>query len=135
MMTEFAGAQATIGTSTPGDRCAVGDEAAVEAFMEKVLGDYVGANAFFMGAIGDRLGLFAELSAAGAATSSEFAQRTGLDERYLREWLGDGGSGLPPLRAGDYVLRAAGGARAGAGGGGWPVVPRSRDVRLLDELR
>jgi 2-polyprenyl-3-methyl-5-hydroxy-6-metoxy-1,4-benzoquinol methylase len=67
---------------------AVLDEAAVEAFMEKVLGDYAGANAFFMGAIGDRLGLFADLSAAGAVTSSELAERTGLDERYLREWLG-----------------------------------------------
>lgn len=34
------------------------DEAVVEAFVEKVLGDYAGANAFFMASIGDRLGLF-----------------------------------------------------------------------------
>ena len=39
------------------------DEAAVEAFAEKVLVDYAGANAFFMASIGDRLGLFEELGA------------------------------------------------------------------------
>ncbi|MBV9013786.1 MAG: methyltransferase domain-containing protein [Pseudonocardiales bacterium] len=60
---------------------------AVEAFMEKVLGDYAGASAFFMAGIGDRLGLFKDLAASGAATSPELAARTGLQERYLREWL------------------------------------------------
>jgi 2-polyprenyl-3-methyl-5-hydroxy-6-metoxy-1,4-benzoquinol methylase len=38
--------------------------------------------------IGDRLGIFKSLAAAGAVTSAEFAQSTGLNERYLREWLG-----------------------------------------------
>jgi hypothetical protein len=64
------------------------DETAVETFMEKVLGDYAGANAFFMGAVGDRLGLFTGLTEDGPATSRELAGRTGLQERYLREWLG-----------------------------------------------
>lgn len=63
-------------------------EAATEAFAEKVLVDYAGANAFFMASIGDRLGLFFELAENGAATSAELANRTGLQERYLREWLG-----------------------------------------------
>jgi 2-polyprenyl-3-methyl-5-hydroxy-6-metoxy-1,4-benzoquinol methylase len=63
------------------------DEAVVEAFAEKVLVDYAGANAFFMASIGDRLGLFEELMAGGAATSEELSARTGLQERYLREWL------------------------------------------------
>jgi len=63
------------------------DEAAVEEFAEKVLVDYAGANAFFMASIGDRLGLFTELVENGTATSAELAQRTGLQERYLREWL------------------------------------------------
>lgn len=60
---------------------------AVQTFMEKVLGDYAGANAFFMAAIGDRLGLFNNLAARGTATSPELAVRTGLQERYVREWL------------------------------------------------
>jgi SAM-dependent methyltransferase len=38
--------------------------------------------------IGDRLGIFKALADAGAVTSSELATRTGLNERYLREWLG-----------------------------------------------
>jgi SAM-dependent methyltransferase len=38
-------------------------------------------------ALGDRLGLFAELAAHGPATSAELAARTGLQQRYLREWL------------------------------------------------
>jgi 2-polyprenyl-3-methyl-5-hydroxy-6-metoxy-1,4-benzoquinol methylase len=63
-------------------------EAATEAFAERVLADYAGANAFFMASIGDRLGLFTQLAQNGPATSGELADRTGLDERYLREWLG-----------------------------------------------
>jgi 2-polyprenyl-3-methyl-5-hydroxy-6-metoxy-1,4-benzoquinol methylase len=37
--------------------------------------------------IGDQLGLYRELAAAGPLTSSELAQRTGTAERYVREWL------------------------------------------------
>ena len=38
--------------------------------------------------IGDRLGIFKSLAEAGAVTCAEFAARTKLSERYLREWLG-----------------------------------------------
>ncbi|MBV8846350.1 MAG: methyltransferase domain-containing protein [Bryobacterales bacterium] len=38
--------------------------------------------------IGDRLGIFKALAEAGPVTSAELAERTGLNERYLREWLG-----------------------------------------------
>jgi SAM-dependent methyltransferase len=38
--------------------------------------------------IGDRLGIFKALAVAGQVTSAELAERTGLNERYLREWLG-----------------------------------------------
>ncbi len=38
--------------------------------------------------IGDRLGLFKTLAAAGPVTTDELARRTGLSARYLREWLG-----------------------------------------------
>jgi len=38
--------------------------------------------------IGDRLGIFKSLADAGAVTSAELAAKTGLNERYLREWLG-----------------------------------------------
>lgn len=63
------------------------EDAAVEVFAEKVLGDMAGAYSFFMGAIGDRLGLFKDLAGRGRATSHELADRNGLAERYVREWL------------------------------------------------
>jgi hypothetical protein len=66
---------------------AVSSEAAVEGFAEKVLGDYAGANAFFMAGLGDRLGLFVALASNEPQSIAELADRTGLQERYLREWL------------------------------------------------
>lgn len=57
------------------------------AFQERLLRDISGTYATAMCVIGDRLGLFKTLSTEGAATSAELATRTGLNERYLREWL------------------------------------------------
>ncbi|MFI5059291.1 MAG: class I SAM-dependent methyltransferase [Candidatus Acidiferrales bacterium] len=37
--------------------------------------------------IGDKLGLYKSLAAAGAQTPAELAKRTGTAERYVREWL------------------------------------------------
>jgi SAM-dependent methyltransferase len=62
--------------------------------------------------MGDKLGLYRALAGAGALTPVELARRTGVSERYVREWLGaqaaggyveydaDGGSyTLPPEQA------------------------------------
>ena len=38
-------------------------------------------------AVGDRLGLFQTLAGAGAVTAAELAELTGLNERWLLEWL------------------------------------------------
>jgi hypothetical protein len=64
------------------------DQAKVEAFAEKVLADAAGASACQMAWMGDRLGLFRDLAVNGPGTSDEVAARTGLNERYVREWLG-----------------------------------------------
>jgi len=40
--------------------------------------------------IGDRLGLYRTLADLGPSTAAELADRTSLDERYLREWLEHG---------------------------------------------
>src|SRR5579871_1796698 len=64
------------------------DQARADAFLGKVLGDTVGLATTAMASLGDRLGLFKDLASAGPATSAELATRTGLDERYVREWLG-----------------------------------------------
>jgi hypothetical protein len=37
--------------------------------------------------LGDRLGLWRELASTGSVTSAQLAERSGLTERYLREWL------------------------------------------------
>jgi SAM-dependent methyltransferase len=64
------------------------DQAKLEAFTSAVSDDIAGMMATVMASIGDRLGLFKRLAAGGPATGAELAERTGLDERYVREWLG-----------------------------------------------
>ncbi|HZB96050.1 MAG TPA: methyltransferase [Herpetosiphonaceae bacterium] len=66
---------------------AVTDQTKAEAFMGKVINDFSAGLIGAMCALGDRLDLFKNLDAAGPATSDELAERTGLNERYLREWL------------------------------------------------
>src|ERR1043166_5728430 len=63
------------------------DEAKPGAFTGRVLGDTAATSTIVLAAIGDRLGLFKDLAAAGPATSEELAARTGTNERYIREWL------------------------------------------------
>ncbi|MGH2607788.1 MAG: class I SAM-dependent methyltransferase [Tepidiformaceae bacterium] len=57
------------------------EELALKAFT--CLGGAVVAGMIYLG---DKLGLYSALSA-GPATSEEFAARTGLNERWVREWL------------------------------------------------
>lgn len=64
------------------------DHARMEAFVGKVLGDTSATLVTILATIGDRLGLFKDLSANGPATSTELASRMGVNERYAREWLG-----------------------------------------------
>ncbi|NWK97956.1 SAM-dependent methyltransferase [Sphingobium lactosutens] len=62
------------------------DEAKLNAFVGKMLGDLGGAMSVPTVRLGVRLGLFDAL-ATGPATSAELAQRAGgLHERYVREW-------------------------------------------------
>ncbi|TWF81701.1 methyltransferase family protein [Pseudonocardia hierapolitana] len=57
------------------------------AFGEQLLGMLTGGMLTMLIGIGHRTGLF-EAAARGPATSSELAERAGLHERYVREWLG-----------------------------------------------
>ena len=63
------------------------DQAKFEAALGRFLTD---AGAVMTGAsviIGDRLGFYKALAAAGPATATQLAARTGTFERYVREWL------------------------------------------------
>jgi len=53
----------------------------------KVMGDVGGAVGLFMAYIGDQAGVYQAMEDKGACTHSDLAEATGLDERYLREWL------------------------------------------------
>jgi SAM-dependent methyltransferase len=55
-------------------------------FAGRLVELYTGAAVTHMIALGVRTGLFAA-AATGPATSRELAERAGLDERYVREWL------------------------------------------------
>ncbi|HEX3195969.1 MAG TPA: class I SAM-dependent methyltransferase [Propionibacteriaceae bacterium] len=62
------------------------DAAAVEEFASKLVEIITGGLLTSLIEIGRRIGLF-ELATAGPATSAELAERGGLQERYVREWL------------------------------------------------
>jgi 2-polyprenyl-3-methyl-5-hydroxy-6-metoxy-1,4-benzoquinol methylase len=64
------------------------DQTRAEAFVGKVFGDTVGMATVALARIGDQLGLFKDLASHGPTTAAELAQRTGTQERYVREWLG-----------------------------------------------
>ncbi|MCW2551910.1 MAG: methylase involved in ubiquinone/menaquinone biosynthesis [Mycobacterium sp.] len=68
------------------------DEGKLNDFLGKAVGDLGAAMSATLMLVGDRLGLYREL-ADGALTPGELAQRTGTDERYVREWLGNQGAG------------------------------------------
>jgi 2-polyprenyl-3-methyl-5-hydroxy-6-metoxy-1,4-benzoquinol methylase len=74
-------------TSVPLDEERLLDEAKIQAFVTKAQADYSGTLVTALCVLGDRLGLFQDLAANGPATSQELADRTGIQERYAREWL------------------------------------------------
>ena len=96
------------------------DPAKAEAFAGQMIGMLNGAMTTLMVSVGHRTGLFDKLATMPPATSEEIAQKTGLNERYVREWLGNmttarviehdpakGTYSLPPEHAAS-ITRAAG---------------------------
>jgi 2-polyprenyl-3-methyl-5-hydroxy-6-metoxy-1,4-benzoquinol methylase len=63
------------------------DPEKLKVFAKHVFDAFGGAMTSSMIYLGDRMGLFRALADGGAATSQELADRTGLDERWVREWL------------------------------------------------
>ena len=64
------------------------DSAKAEAFAGELLTALNHGALCLMISVGHRSGLFDAMSEMAPATSSEIAARTGLNERYVREWLG-----------------------------------------------
>lgn len=63
------------------------EEDRVMEFLEQVITDGAAAMAGLCTSIGDRLGIYTAMASAGPLTSPELAAKTGLAERYVREWL------------------------------------------------
>jgi SAM-dependent methyltransferase len=63
------------------------DRKRVQEFARKLFGHYTSGVLTLMVDIGQRTGLF-EAAAKGGGTSQQIAERAGLNERYVREWLG-----------------------------------------------
>lgn len=64
------------------------DDAKAEAFAERFVGTLNEAALAIMTSLGHRAGLFDALAANPGLTSQVLAERAGVTERYLREWLG-----------------------------------------------
>ena len=94
-----------------GEPSAKPDEARLGEFMSRALDDLGAAVGAALVVIGDKLGLYKTMAAAGPLSSAALAERAGLAERYVREWLnaqaaggyvtyvGDGRYGLSPEQA------------------------------------
>ena len=64
------------------------DAERAQAFAGRFLTTLNNGALCLMASIGHRTGLFDTMSQASAVTSAELAKRAGLNERYVREWLG-----------------------------------------------
>jgi SAM-dependent methyltransferase len=63
------------------------DEAKLNAFMGRAVGDMGAAMHAVLILLGDRLGLYKAMANSSPVTPAELAARTGTTERYVREWL------------------------------------------------
>ena len=81
------------------------DHAKAEAFANRLVGALNEGALALMTSLGHRVGLFDTLAQWPEATSQSLADKAGLAERYVREWLGVMTT-LPPEHAA-FVTRAA----------------------------
>jgi 2-polyprenyl-3-methyl-5-hydroxy-6-metoxy-1,4-benzoquinol methylase len=65
------------------------DTAKAEAFAGEVIGMVNGAFTTLMISVGHRTGLLDKMATLPPSTSAEIAKAAGLNERYVREWLGN----------------------------------------------
>ena len=63
------------------------DQAKLEAFAMRAVGDLTAAYTGVMVSLGAKLGLYKAMAGAGPLSAKEVAKRAGCAERYVREWL------------------------------------------------
>jgi SAM-dependent methyltransferase len=70
----------------PGEQTQI-NESKLNLFMQRAVADMGASMHAVLILLGDRLGLYKAMADSQAVTSEQLAQRTGLSERYVREWL------------------------------------------------
>ncbi|MGS0741362.1 class I SAM-dependent methyltransferase [Glaciimonas sp. GG7] len=63
------------------------DQERLQHFMGRMVGEFGAVASAALIVLGDKLGLYRAMAGQGAMTSIDLAQRTGMTERYVREWL------------------------------------------------
>ena len=63
------------------------DEGKLNAFLAQAVADLGGGFTITLVRIGEQLGLYKAMAGAGPLTPGEVAERTGTNERCVREWL------------------------------------------------
>ena len=63
------------------------DEPALNNLLGKMIGDLGAVMGTALVITGDKLGLYKALAGGSPLTSAELAEKTGTNERYVREWL------------------------------------------------
>lgn len=76
-----------VDTIRTGTELSEGEAKRRDALVSRLFSAFLGAADLIAIHIGDRLGLYRALHDEGPATSTQLAQRSGIAERYAREWL------------------------------------------------
>lgn len=69
------------------------DQAKLESFLERAVGDLSAGYGGVMVSLGGKLGLYKTMSGAGPISANELALRADCAERYVREWLNSQAAG------------------------------------------
>ena len=66
------------------------DETRLHTLLGKMVNDMGAAAVAPLVILGDKLGLYKSLAAAGPLSTEDLAEQTGTTERYVREWCANG---------------------------------------------
>ena len=69
------------------------DQAKLDEFLGRFVGDLGAALSAALVVIGDRLGLYRAMRGGEPVSAEQLAERTGTDPRYVREWLSNQAAG------------------------------------------
>jgi len=94
------------------------DEAKLNEFIGRTVGEWGAIESALLTFIGDKLGLFKAMAGAGALTPEELAKKTGTHPRIIREWL---------------AAHAAGGFVTYNPASGTYTLPEEQAFALIDE--